>query len=59
MTFAKVLEQECRELFNSVILDSTGILYCQLDGDSQKIRLVYVRIWIPQPNVVVPMYIHA
>lgn len=36
MTFAKVLEQECRELFDSVILDSTGILYCQLDGDSQK-----------------------
>ena len=27
MTFAKVLEQECRELFDSVILDSTGILY--------------------------------
>ncbi len=34
--FAKVLKQECEELFDTVELANTGILYCFLDGDSTK-----------------------
>lgn len=34
--FAKVLKRECEELFDTVELANTGILYCFLDGDSTK-----------------------
>lgn len=34
--FAKVLKQECEELFDTVELANTGILYCFLDGDPTK-----------------------